>query len=239
MPANNQVKLRVWIVGLSFATLASGGWILWNRYVIPPPVSDAFQARIQPAVRLAKTGLGRGDEVLRERAEYFDPTPLFFPTEWNYGHGTLRERVRRQPGQIFGDVDPKFVEFKPKDTAPPVVRLSDVVVSGNEAPFAGMGEIEVKPAPLRERSGFIEVKRLADSETVIDQSLMGLVLPHEDFAPLEFLVVVGKGGMVAEPILTAGSGWEDDDSFLRTYLAKSFRLGERVSPGIYRILIGP
>lgn len=229
-------KRRVWI-WLGSTLIVVGAWGMWTRARLPVPAEKASLA--SPAVRLTQPGAGLTDQVMRDRAEYFDPTPLFFPTEWNYGQGALRDSMKRQPGQVFGEVEPKFVNFNPPGAEAPEIRLPDVVAAGNEVPFGGMGEIDVKPIPVAERSGFLEVKRLRDGETIIAQPLTGLVLPNPDFAPLEFLVVVGSAGLVAEPVLTAGSGWEDVDSHLRSYLAKTFRVGERVRPGIYRILIGP
>jgi hypothetical protein len=112
-------------------------------------------------------------------------------------------------------------------------------VQGNEAPFAGLGQIDVPRKALAVRSGFIEVRRLGAHEYVIYQSLDGISLPRTDFAPLEFLAVVSSAGLIGDPILVTGSGWEEVDAFFRAYLAKTFRLGERLNPGRYRVLVGP
>lgn len=234
--AEFKVKHRVWI-GLGFAIVAIGAWWMWSQAKLPVPPGKP--PVVTPAIRLTKVGTALNDQVLRDRAEYFDPTPLFFPTEWNYGQGEMWESRRRQPGQVFGDVEPKFVSFQSYSNELPMVHLEDVVTSGNEVPFGGMGEIDVKPEPLADRSGFLEVKGMRDGETILAHSITGVAIPRLDFAPLEFLVVIGNAGMVAEPVLTVGSGWDDVDLFFRTYLAKSFRVGEGIRPGIYRVLIGP
>ena len=98
---------------------------MWSQAQLPgvkPP-----RPVIMPAVRLTKTGAELSDQLLRDRAEYFDPTPLFFPTEWNYGQGAMWESRRREPGQVFGDVEPKFVRFQSFSNEVPTVRLEDVV----------------------------------------------------------------------------------------------------------------
>ena len=182
---------------------------------------------------------------MRERADLFDPTPLFFPTEWNYGQRPLRETLRRQPGQVFGSFDPvyTFADQKLKtygaETAPLPEKLSDVLAQGNEAPFAGIGHIDAPRAALPERVGVLEVRGFNDDEPIISQTLRYFTIPRLDYAPLEFLVVISSAGIVGEPLLTSGSGWEEVDSFFRSYIVKTFRLGERLNPGRYRVLVGP
>ena len=237
-----QIKRRVW-VSLVFALTAIGSWWAWTRENALL-IAQAVPAK-QPLLRVAKGGSETGDKLLRERAEYFDPTPLFFPTALNFGQGPLRESMRRQPGQVFGTFGAKFVsdEQNPKlgvvASAAPLVRLADVVEYGNEAPFAGIGEAEAMRPSLPQRDGFIEVRALRDGKIIVAQSLTGILAARVDFSPLEFMVIVSSAGVVAEPVLMTGSGRDDIDAGMRSYLVQSFRVGERVSPGIYRILIGP
>jgi hypothetical protein len=240
------VKRRVWI-GLVFAVGVTGAWLVWTRS--RPAVGAAPVAIRQPFVRLAGAGHGADVELLRERADLFDPTPLFFPTEWNYGQRALPESMRRQPGQVFVSFGANFTfdEQSIKNYGAEAVlvpdRLVDVLVQGNEKPFAGMGQIDVQRPPLVERSGFLEVKGLVDGKLILEQTLKSLSLPRMDFGPMEFLVVVSSSGIVGDPVLMSESGLEevdeDVDTFFRSYLVKSFRLGERLSPGRYRVLVGP
>ena len=241
-----EVKRRVWI-GLIFALTVTGAWWVWTR-AKHQAVAVVTPAR-RPFVRLAGAGTGAGDEILRERAELFDPTPLFFPTEWNYGQQPLRENLRRQPGQVFGTFEPNFtfseqnIKAYGVETVPVPEKLADVFMQGNEAPFAGMGQIDVQRPTLAGRSGFLEVKKLIDEKIVIAEALSSLALPRQDFGPLEYLIAVSSAGIVGDPILMVNSEWEEVDekvdAFFRTYLVKSFRLGERLSPGRYRVLVGP
>ena len=237
-----EVKRRVWIT-LLFALAVIVLWWLWTGSKLPAVAVQ--ETPEQPSVRLARKEVGGGDQVLRDRAEYFDPTPLFFPTEWNFGQGALRESMKRQPGQIFGLVEPQFVfedqKIKPdsSDTTMISENLADVVAAGNETPFGGMGEMDIQRVMLSARDGFMEIRSLRDGKTIIAQTLTGVPFTETDFVPLEFLVVVSSAGLVADPVLMSGSGREEMEVFLRTYLAKSFRVGERLAPGMYRILVGP
>ena len=237
-----KIKRRVWI-GLLFAVSVTGAWWRWTRSNSQAGAVTAQPK--QPFVRLVASGKGTDDQVLRERAELLDPTPLFFPTKWNYGQSPLRESMRRQPGQVFGSIEAKLTfdnqSMKPYGAEPSVApeKLSDVLVQGNEAPLAGMGRIDVQRPALLERGSFVEVRGLMNGEVIIAQPLNGIVVPRPDYTPLEFLAVISSAGVVGDLILTSPSGWEEVDNFFRTYLVKSFRLGERLNPGRYRVLVGP
>ena len=241
-PGKIAVKRRVWI-GLAFAIAVTIGWWAWTRakkeavvVTVPAP---------QPFVRLVSTAGTGANAVLREQTQLFDPQPLFFPTEWNYGQRALPQSVRRQPGQVFGSFGANLIfgeeSLKAYGTEAIAVpdRLADVVVQGNEAPFDGMGQIDVQRPALAAREGFIEVRELDRGRIIVAQALNGLKMSGADFSPAEFLVVVGIAGMIGEPIVVSGSGREEVDFLLRSYLVKTFRLGERLNPGRYRVLVGP
>jgi hypothetical protein len=59
------------------------------------------------------------------------------------------------------------------------------------------------------------------------------------WAPLEFLATVEAAGLVAPLTLTGRSGVDEVDAFFRNYLVRTFRLGERLPPGFYRITVSP
>ena len=237
-----EVKRRVWF-GLVFALSAVGAWWVWSRTTEPQAVA---RPRTKPSfVRLANSGLSTSDRILRERAEYFDPTPLFFPTEWNYGQGLLQENLRREPEQVFGSFEPnlpfadQYFKVHGLELTPVVERLADILGQGNERPLGGMGQIDRVATSLEARSGFLEVSSLLDGKLVMKQPFTDIILSHPDFKPLEFIAVVSSGGLVGEPLLVSGSGWEELDTLLRSYLVKTLRLGERLNPGRYRIVVGP
>lgn len=176
-----EIKRRVW-VGLVSALAVSGLW--WNSARVKPSVAIAAAPEQPPFVRLAGTGTDAVDQLLREQAELMDPTPLFFPTPWNFGQRPLQESMRRQPGQIFGSFGEKITlgdqSLKTYGSELAVVpeRLADVVAQGNEAPFAGMGQIDVRRPALSERSSFLEIRDLSSGKNIIAQALMNLSLPR-------------------------------------------------------------
>jgi len=243
---NVEVKRRVWI-GLVFALVATGGWWLWTR--TQREQFEAMKPAKQPFVQLTGAGAGSGDQMMRERAELLDPTPLFFPTEWNFGQRPLRVAMRRQPGEVFGSFPPNLefgdqgIKAYGTEAAIAPERLADVLAQGNEAPFAGIGQVDVRRPPLPARSSFLEVRTISDGKLIMAQALENLLLPRMDFVPVEYLVAVASTGVVGDPILMVGSEGEEVDervdAFFRAYIVKTFRLGERLNPGRYRVLVGP
>src|SRR5688572_27526401 len=155
-----RIKRRVWI-GALFAGAGVAGWIFWTRSDLPGPAT--LPAPAKPFVQYAGSG---GDQALQERADLLDPTPLFFPTDRNYGQQPLRESLLKQPGQVFSSFEPKLplsdrgIVAYGLDPSPVAEKLSDVLTQGNEAPFAGMGQIDLQNSTLPIRSGYLEVHDL-------------------------------------------------------------------------------
>jgi hypothetical protein len=235
------MKPRIWIA-LLVALAVLAGWWQWQR-AVPVPDTTA-KAPLLPQVRVVSGDAAAPDQVLRERAELLDPTPLFFPTEWNYGLQPERVASLRQPGQVFGSFEPKLTVGEQSmapfrlESAPVPEKLSDVLSQGSEASFDGMGQIGRQRSTLPVRSGHVEVRDLRNGNLIIDQSLTGISPPRADFAPVEFLVTVSSAGVISDPVLTTTSEGEDVDNFFRDYLIRSYRLGERLLPGRYRVLVG-
>jgi hypothetical protein len=236
-----RMRRRVWFT-LGGVCLVIGCWALWTR---SRPVHPSAAERLkQPFVQLAGADSAAGSQLLQERAQLMDPTPLFFPTEWNFGQQPLSENLEKQPGRFFGDFPPKpTIDEKTIATygaGTPVVpeKLADVLTLGVEAPFAGMGQVDRAKALLPIRAGYLDINDLANGQLVASHALSGLVLPRMDFAPVEFLLVVESAGLVGEPILVVGSGQEEVDNYFRTYLVKSYRVGARLPPGRYRVWVG-
>lgn len=234
-----EIKRRavVAIVGAAGATVA---WYFWAGTRIPSAPEPVPEAR--PIVRV--TGSSAGD-LLREQAEYLDPTPLFFPTPHNFGFQREVRARRREPGEGFSNFPARLAFDEQRIVSYALEAESvprgpkDVLALGDEAPFAGFGEAELPLPPLPVRGGHIEVKSLSDGGLALVAGLSPGALPKVEFSPLEFLVLVGLNGIVGEPLLTRNSGSEQVDAFVRDYLVKSFRLGERLAPGKYAVSVGP
>jgi hypothetical protein len=240
--AGNTLMRRI-LVGAGLLVVTTGFWYFWTGS--RRSAAGAGQPGPEPFVKLAGAGRGSGNRVLEERAELLDPTPLFIPTNRNYGQGPLPGRVVKQPGQVFGNFEAKL-NFAPSGLASygagleaPLDSLPEMLAMGNAAPLAGIGQVDAVATALPERTGFIEVKALVDGELKMRVPLTGLGVATSDFSPTEFLILVGSAGLIGEPVLTLGSGRDEIDLAARDFLVRIFRLGERLAPGRYVVTVGP
>lgn len=237
-----QVKRRV-LASAVGGVLVVLAWLVWTQRMRPPAGAGARPP--QPFVQVAGGAGGRTtDRVLQERADYFDPTPLFYPTDKNFEQRELPATVRRQPGEVFGTFPPRLNLVEQKTWGAAGVqapeKAADVLAQGVQAPFAGFGQVEAQRPPLPERSAFVEVTALTDGKPVVSQPISaGIRPPRRDFPPMEFIATVDAAGLVGDLVLTPGSEWEGVDNFFQDYLVKVFRIGLRLQPGTYRVLVGP
>ena len=235
---------RRFFVSVGLVVAITGVWLYWSR-LNQPKIAQASTGQAESFVRIAGGGQDVRDEVMEERAEYFDPTPLFLPTSRNFQQGVLPARVVKQPGQVFRDFEPKlnFAESALPDygsmDGASGNSLSEVMTGGNVAPYAGFGQIDESKQSLAKRGGYIEVKTLKNGVLSSVATLSDAELPSADFSPIEFIVAVASAGLIGDPVISATSGSEEVDGKLKDYLVNVYRIGERLAPGRYVIVIGP
>jgi hypothetical protein len=175
-----------------------------------------------------------------------DPTPLFLPTEWNAGQNALPASTQREPGGSFQGYPPKlaFAETELKLDFPAVVpvpaRPADALAADRTGQsFLGLGQTEPKVTQLIVRKAFIEILRASDGQRLLGQPLADAEPPDGDWQPMEFLVAVDAMGLVGPPILTESSRVVAVDGYFQNYLVKTLHTGQRLTPGFYRVSIGP
>lgn len=230
-------------VGLGLLVAASLGWYYWSKARQLPQISQIYNP--EPFVKLVAGDREGASRVLAEQAEFFDPTPLFIPTARNFGQGPLPARVLRQPGDIFNDI-PANLTFKERALAnyafgyqSEAASVPDILEQGNEAPFAGFGRVDGEWTIIPQRVAYVAIKSINTGQEVMGQALPGLKLPGSEFAPVDFLALVGNSGFIGEPLMTSGSGSEEVDAAVRKYLVQNLRLGDRLAPGQYVVSVGP
>lgn len=210
---------------------------------VPTAAAPVEIARVTPA-----------DAALIEATLMRDLTPLFLPTPRNATVPPLRPR---EPGKAF--LNQEAIRLSFAETAwsferdwPPAVTL-DGRVLGAVAPLdvlegivpsaalPGMGRKEVELVPLPPRAGFVEVVSAQTGERVLAEPLDIAERPAKDrlWAPVEYIAAVTPAGLAVPLALVTRSGVEEVDSFFRDYLARVYRIGERLPPGFYRITVAP
>jgi hypothetical protein len=241
-----------WVAGLTVVFAAAAAAVLFR------PVRRSGGATSQgapPEVKVAElpesdqpSNERSGNRLLREQATILDPTPLFLPTKWNASQQPLPATLRRQPEQVFGDYPwvPFFNESTlalPTGPAPVLPKSPlDLLKEASRDPFVGFDRQDVPLQPLPARFGYVEVSRVGDGRIELARKLeRPVVLPagRLDWQPAEFLVDVTPAGMLGRPAITSSSDVEEVDNFLRDYLSQVLHLGERLSPGVYRVVVGP
>ncbi|RME73492.1 MAG: hypothetical protein D6781_00290 [Verrucomicrobia bacterium] len=107
--------------------------------------------------------------------------------------------------------------------------------------LTAFGRVDRERVALGERRGVIEVRRVIGGEALLEQEVPGSPGPEwPDWRPFEMLVLVGKDGVIGEPLVVpVGPGTAAVEGFFRRYVRTGLRLDLRVGPGYYRILIGP
>ncbi len=233
-----------WVAGIA-ALLAMLNLLVLLR---PLPGGRGQPQAAGPRVSIRPLGGPGGGGWFHDEATFFDPTPLFLPTEWNTNQGPLPASVQRQPGQVFADYDAKLtygsVELAlPIAPAEPTPRDPvDLLKASASDPFLGFGRADVPRTPLAARTAVLEIREAGTGRRMPGPNVGGdVILPasQTDWQPAEFLVCVTAEGLLGRPVETVSSNDEDVDAFLRDYLAKTARLGERLAPGVYRVVVGP
>ena len=204
-------------------------------------------ATTRTPVGLTKIDPTSTDEVTREEAIFRDPTPLFLPTPWNAGFDVA------PPQGLASGPDSRFEDYRPKMTNsdsdvrlafPPSVEVplspaGGLRVGERTNLYGAIGRREVPVEPFSARICFIEVVAVRDGRPVLAEAIQMMdAVPTSDWQPMELLVAIDATGLVGA-VVVVGSGDETWDNSVRRYLAKQFRLGERLRSGFYRVSVGP
>jgi hypothetical protein len=239
---------RRWLASAAGAVVIVAAGLLLMRVPAPPPAPLATGSTpsraTRPAVELAKAGAV--GQALTEEAVLHDQRPLFLPTERNVA---LRPPRRPEAGRTVLDQDASHLVFgaaelklglpQPEIVAekPAEVMLKDAAPT----PLHGFGRANPDVQPDAPRGGFLEVRSTATNRRMLAFTLGIDAKPPTErpWKPVEFLVRVDAAGLVGPLTITVRSDVEEVDRFFRNYLGGTFRIGERLPPGFYRVVVGP
>lgn len=217
---------------------------------LPKAPSGKTPSQPTSSVAIARADSKGGNAALLQQVELYDPKPLFLPTLINSSDPALPASLRREPGAAFRDFPAQYAfdEYDMKKVAfPEPIAVPENPVQALSAgtapnPFYAFGRINYPYKPLPAREAFLEVQQAKSGRTVLAMPLaadQADSLPAVDWQPMEMIISIEASGMVGEPTVTSGSGFEAVDNYFRMYVAKQFRLGARLAPGFYALRIGP
>ncbi len=203
---------------------------------VPEPAAPA-RAPTPPSVRLVDAGVIMTTMLL-------DPTPLFLPTEFN---SSRIDYVPREPGGAFAGfpfknafADSELDLHLPPATAVPATPADAVADDPPGAPFIGFGRADPVVEPLSPRGAYVEIMDAGTGRSVLGMTLVDARPPAAaPWRPVEFIAAVDPSGLVGPLVPTSRSGADDVDSYFGRYLADTLRVGQRLAPGFYRIVVGP
>lgn len=207
----------------------------------------AFQVRVpdmpRPPEGAAKPAVGLVEPEVIKGTMLFDLAPLFLPTEFN---SSRKDYVPTEPGGAFAGFPfkPTFSESQIELHLPPpaVVPSSPAEALADDppgAPFIGFGRFDLKMETLVPRAAYVEITDAGTGRKVFSQPVRDARPPASDWKPMEFMAAVDSAGLVGPPVLTQRSDVADVDAYFEQYLSATLRIGQRLNPGFYRVVVGP
>jgi hypothetical protein len=250
---SDRAKIR-WLAagGVGVAVMAAL-LILFRTPLTPagaPGATSSAGATRPPPVEIAK--LTTSGAILAEETALRDLRPLFLPTPLNVA---LRE-PRREAARTFLDKETLQLGFAEGDLSianvlPPIATVGgkpaaeanavDILGEGAQPAMVGFGRSPTTVTPMPGRGGFLEVVASATGQVVLAEPLPVEARPAGDkpWEPLELMAVIDPAGLAAPLLVTTSSRLDEVDLHFRNYLARRYRLGDRLPPGFYHVVVGP
>jgi hypothetical protein len=224
-------------------------WTLASIAGVAVLVLFAFLVRVPeappagPAPRPPTVGLV--NPVVITETMLQDPTPLFLPTEFN---SSRIDYVPREPSGAFAGFPPKMtfsdvaLELHlPPPVAVPATPADALAGDPPGAPFIGFDRGDPVVEPVSPRAAYIEIVEAGTGRSVLGTPVGDAHPPASSvpWQPMEFIAAVDSSGLVGPVVPTTRSGVADVDAYFGHYLADTLRVGQRLAPGFYRIIVGP
>jgi hypothetical protein len=240
-----------WIVLIVVCGVGLTAMIVALARVVKVPSRTAPPTLSTRPVSITAVANTPADASMREMGELLDPTPLFRPTRYNTSQPEIPAASRREPGSItsFKAFAPRYAfaedgfEIAFADPTRIPTRPVETLAFGRlDDAFPVFGQRDREGGVPAERSAFLEVVGTHSGQTVLFMPLELTGVPAAfggEWAPLELVALIDTAGLVGAPALVKSSGVELVDGFIRSFLAKSFHLGQRLPAGFYVLRVGP
>lgn len=200
----------------------------------------------QKSVPLSKAPVASSIELKRvvsEDAVLLDKTPLFLPTDLNTA---VKDVSLPKTGGIFSDFPPIFA-YSEFDVglggmrAAESVFVNDALGLASGAPLAlGFGRGFDQATGIDPRRVYLDILSAKDGSRIFRETLTsGPPQVNTTWRPLEFMALVGSVGLDGPLIPIVRSGSDEIDAYFSGFLARKLKHGAKLSPGTYRLIIGP
>jgi hypothetical protein len=228
-------KGMAWTLGLVTGVIV----LVWLAFMVRVPQVPARSPQVRPPA------VGLVDPVATAGTMLLDPTPLFLPTKFN---SSRINYVPREPGGAFAGFPAKmtFSENElelhlPPATAVPATPADALAGDPPGAPFIGFDRPDLVVEPVSPRVAYVEILDARSGRRVFGEPVNDAAPPASarPWDPMEFVAAVDAAGLVGPLVPTARSGVDEIDTYFGHYLADTLRVGQRLAPGFYRIIVGP
>lgn len=190
------------------------------------------------------------DSALQERLRLLDPTPLFLPSPLSSSSLQYREAEGDIAGGVLRDFPARLVVagWRGADGGvagggQTVIGLTDSVGPGEvRLPFFGLARREAASDPLAARWAVAAVYVAKSGVLVGRVSLPAPIspdFPSTLWAPLELNIVVASDGLLGMPEMASSSGILEVDDYVVDTIQTVYSMGGGLSPGSYRLVVGP
>jgi hypothetical protein len=235
------VNLRASYISGAWAVASITGIIVlvWLAFLVrvPEPPAAASPAK-PPAVGLV-------DPVAITGTMLIDPTPLFLPTDFN---SSRIDYVPREPSGAFAGFPAKLTYSEaelqldlPPSAVVPATPADALAGDPPGAPFIGFHRADPIMEVVIPRAAYVEIMNSGTGRRVFGEPVMDAHPPASvrPWDPMEFMAAVDSAGLVGPVVPTVRSGVAEVDAYFSHYLAETLRVGQRLEPGFYRIIVGP
>jgi hypothetical protein len=255
-PAASSVRTgqkRRWAASIGAATVIGAlvVGVFSGPIGVVPGAGSAVGVRPQPTVQIARPS--KSDLELKEEAFIRDLRPLFLPTALNAVPPEPRMAEGRTPIELEATrAVGSELEFNLLRELPPTATVAEIPAEkasardwvSSDMPGPLLAGIDRRESPVRAmaaRGGFLEVRAAGTGDAVLAEPIPAEARPPggKSWQPMELLATVEAAGLLAPLVVVEGSRVDEVDGHFRNYLAKVYRLGDRLPPGFYRIVVGP
>ena len=248
---NKRRRAGWWVAGLTVVFALMALTVLFrplgkNANTTPSVAAPKGQRRAPRGGSGRPAATGAGHDVRSNPAFPADGMEYQPATPADNGAAPARAGLRPFPPKpVYGEAELALPMARPDHHRRSPVEL---LKEPTHDPFLGFDREDVPLTPLSPRQACVEVRKAGTGE--MSQGISANWMGGNRVAGRPAGLATGRisghgdrcrpaGAALGRPVDTANSDIEEVDAFFRDYLANTLHLGERLPPGMYRVVVGP